>query len=193
MDLNPAIASLLGAIIGGLIAASSNLLLTYLKERSDRRREARSLARDMTTAARLVQQEFMFASATVRAVRNAKEWLPNFHEVSSAAWDKHAATLAAGLPHPDWLTLDLGVTALKNCKIFASYRGMKLSEDEIKTLDTTIETLDNARKVLGEFTHDPEFVKALKDALDKNVDVNSPAFLAALRSGSAEAINRLSK
>ncbi len=68
------ICGFLGVIVGAVITAGSSYLLEKQREDRERRREERIRTVNITTAARLIELDFRFASTYLRICLKNKRW-----------------------------------------------------------------------------------------------------------------------
>jgi hypothetical protein len=102
-----ALATLAGAAVGGVIAASVNL---RVEERRIARDEQRARAEDCA-AAREVWLELENARWTFATALEDGVWRAT--KPSTRAWDEHRGRLAAVLPLQDWLVVAQAVDAVE--------------------------------------------------------------------------------
>lgn len=110
--MDPALASLLGAVIGGGAVSSSNIGLEMYRTRRDRTREAHREQREARQAARLIAQELRSGR---RLILSAQErgyftWQPPERRLPAAAWTEHRAISAGQAPNADWAAISLAYT-----------------------------------------------------------------------------------
>ena len=108
----PALISLLGVFVGGLITAGANYILMVRKERTDEAREAANGERELKRAARLVGLELAQARDKWGfAIKLQALW--DSDEITKIeAWDAHKTILAEHLSIGDWNALVEGFGAI---------------------------------------------------------------------------------
>jgi hypothetical protein len=106
--MDPAVASLLGAIIGGTLTAGSNVLLDWVRGKRESKAVSQRDRRDARQAARLIAEEVEYSR---RLLRRAHEraiftWEPPNRLLPSATWTEHRAEFAGGpVSDEEWLTV----------------------------------------------------------------------------------------
>jgi hypothetical protein len=97
--MDPALASLLGAITGGGIASGANLLIERARARRDARAERARFAVETRRAARLIYDELDYAkfllSRPLKSGRFGCDWEPPKRPLPRSGWTEHRSVLAA--------------------------------------------------------------------------------------------------
>ncbi|WP_157592502.1 hypothetical protein [Solirubrobacter soli] len=91
-----------GAIIGGLLTVTANLLLDSRKASRERATERRGTEREVRRASRLVADDLVDAAQALGAAINAEHYPPDNRLLRGSAWAEGRAVLAAELPDAAW-------------------------------------------------------------------------------------------
>jgi hypothetical protein len=105
--MDSALASLLGAVVGGGIAASSNLGVEAFRSRRSTKADKARDQRETRRASRLLTQELEAGRSLIEesVARDYFIWEPPERELPAAAWNEHRATLAEQGSDEDWEAL----------------------------------------------------------------------------------------
>lgn len=102
--LDPALASLVGAAVGGSLVIVGNVFVEQWRARREERGEAERVRRAARRAARLLAEELRYARRLVAesSERGSYSWEPPKRELPTAAWSEYRADLAAFGSDEDW-------------------------------------------------------------------------------------------
>ena len=113
LRMTAAIFGFLGVLVGAIITFLSSFYLERRRERQQREREEESLATELRTAARLIEEELARASGASHIVSESKKWWHPSGVVTITAWAQHRAVLAGQISDKDWKSLRLAYVAVE--------------------------------------------------------------------------------
>jgi hypothetical protein len=102
--VDPAFASLLGAIVGGLIGSGSNIGLDVVRAKRESKASAARDHRDARRAARLIAEEIDSGRRLLAGALEADyvTWDPSERQLPAASWDRYAADFASAATDEQW-------------------------------------------------------------------------------------------
>jgi hypothetical protein len=102
--MDPALASLLGAIVGGLIASGSNVGLDMIRARRERAGAEAREHRDARRAARLIVEELESARRLLASSvdANHRTWRPHERQLPAASWARYSTDFALVASDDQW-------------------------------------------------------------------------------------------
>jgi hypothetical protein len=122
-----AVVALVATILGAIIGAATNYVIAVKRERLERRKDAIELKR----AARLIREEFAFGASALAIAINKKQWWSDSVTLSSEAWDKYSATIAAEVSDELWyhvLGAQGALRLLNNTRTVSKHEGTKFAD-----------------------------------------------------------------
>jgi hypothetical protein len=125
-------ATLLGVIVGALVAAGTDFALTHQRERADAR-----------AGARLVQVNLREAESTLADAHDVQYWMEGM-DLPTEAWDAHRTVLASGLDAASWDAVANAATTLKRLDASAG-RELARYEDPVAMSGWWLSEVANAR------------------------------------------------
>lgn len=98
------LASLIGAVIGGVIASGSNLAVERYRDGRERQREKASGDAELRRAARLLSEELSYCRDLIaKAIeRDYFTWEPPKRELPASSWSEYRASVADRGSMEDW-------------------------------------------------------------------------------------------
>ena len=141
-----AIFSLVGVILGGVIASGTSYLLETRREKREREKESRIRAASLRQAARLIDEEFLTASGCIQFALQEKRWgdVPIL-EPTIISWEQYHSVLAMELSTGAWATTLKAHIAVKHLIHLRS-----ISAPDPNTGELTKDMLEFAESVRGE-------------------------------------------
>jgi hypothetical protein len=102
--MDPAFASLLGAVIGGAIASGSNLGVEWFRGRRQNAAEQKQTEIELRRSARLLVAELRYSADLILKAedRDYFTWEPPERELPNSAWSDHRGPLAEHGSSEDW-------------------------------------------------------------------------------------------
>lgn len=102
--MDAALASLLGAVIGGGIASGSNLGVEWYRDRRQARVSEENTKINLRRSSRLLMEEMRYGRSLILKAeqRGYFTWEPPRRELPNAAWGEHRASLAEHGSSDDW-------------------------------------------------------------------------------------------
>ena len=154
----PAVFGLVGAILGGLIAAGSAYMIETRREEREQKRERRAQAAVLRQASRLIEEEFSTAIYCIRFAQKEKRWGDaSILEPRMTAWQEYRSALALGLPTDVWSNISKGYIAVQqviNLRAVSAPNEAngELVKGTLELAERLRNDVETARKSLGAFT-----------------------------------------
>jgi hypothetical protein len=147
----PALFGLIGVIVGGLITAGVTFLIEEKRASRDETKERRKRLTDLKQAARLVHEDFTWASVSINFAIENKRWVSaHFEPIRLQTWKDYRSVLAAEANLADWVTLKAAVRAMEMYQR-AIERNEAIDAHALHNLEAEKEALQKGRAALKPF------------------------------------------
>jgi hypothetical protein len=98
-----AIIGAVAAVIGGVLAAGSNLLATWISRRHQDRSDQRRVESELRQSARLILEELSEIEQAIQSTAKTQlTWRSGDRQLPAFAWGDHRHVLAAQVPDETW-------------------------------------------------------------------------------------------
>ena len=151
--LLPAVFGLIGVIVGGLITAGVDYFLEERRAYRDETKERRKRLTDLKQAARLVHEDFVWASASVDIAIESKRWISlSVDPVRLETSREYRRVLATETTFGDWAALKAAVRSMEWCLRLSTEAKTRnerdINDSNLRSLETQKETLRKGRAAL---------------------------------------------
>jgi hypothetical protein len=119
-------------LVGTLVGAGITYVVALRRERIERERERRIHAAEVIRGARLIEGD-LGQAAVALAQYNNQWWDVDLQPLSTETWDQYRGVIAAELSYEDWISVFVGIEAVRQLKLLDRLTRQMPQNKDIRT------------------------------------------------------------